>query len=200
MLLPAPVELTCSACGARQVEHDRQLIACPACGGYLEIAAPPRWPHARPLAGESPPRWIDGARRGVWRYRPLLPLRDQGALVSLGEGATPIVPLPRWGAAVGAPRASAKLEHLAPTGSFKDRGMTLVVSRARELGARALVEDSSGNAGASTAAYAARAGIPATVYVPASAPPGKIRQIAAGGARVVPIAGPREAVSEAALA
>src|SRR5207248_2824430 len=83
---------------------------------------------------------------------------------------------------------------------FKDRGMTLVVSRALELGARALIEDSSGNAGASTAAYAARAGIPATVYVPAAAPAGKIRQIAAAGATVVPIPGPREAVAEAALA
>ena len=170
---PGPVELICSACGARQVEHDRQLIACPACGGFLDIAAPTRWPHARPVATETPPRWVDPTGRGVWRYRPLLPLRDEGAVVSLGEGATPIVPLPRWGEAVGAPRASAKLEHLAPTGSFKDRGMTLVVSRARELGARALVEDSSGNAGAAAAAYAARAGIPATVYVPASAPAGQ---------------------------
>src|SRR5262245_37237517 len=130
VLLPAPVELACSACGARQVEHGRQLIACPACGGFLDVAAPRRWPHARADAAETPPRWVDPARRGVWRYRPLLPLRDERALVSLGEGATPTVPLPRWGEAVGAPRASAKLEHLAPTGSFKDRGMTLVVSRA----------------------------------------------------------------------
>jgi threonine synthase len=199
VLLPAPVELSCSACAARHVEHDRQLLRCPSCGGFLEIATPARWPHARAAATETPPRWIDPARRGVWRYRPLLPLRDDAQVVSLGEGATPIVPLPRWGEAVGAPRAAAKLEHLAPTGSFKDRGMTLVVSRARELGARALVEDSSGNAGASTAAYAARAGIPATVYVPASAPAGKVRQIAAAGATVVPVSGPREAVTEAAV-
>src|SRR5262245_33122016 len=200
VLLPAPVEPSCSTCGARHVEHDRQLIACPTCGGFLSLAAPARWPHPRAGATETPPRWVDPARPGVWRYRPLLPLRDERGIVSLGEGATPIVPLPRWGAAIGAPRAAAKLEHLAPTGSFKDRGMTLVVSRARELGAGALVEDSSGNAGASAAAYAARAGIPATVYVPAAAPAAKIRQIAAAGAAVVPVAGPREAVTAAALA
>jgi threonine synthase len=117
----------------------------------------------------------------------------------MGEGATPVVDLPRWGASVGAQRAMVKLEQIAPTGSFKDRGMTLVVSRAVELGAEQLIEDSSGNAGASTAAYAARAGIPATVYVPAAAPVAKIRQIAAGGARVVPVEGPRERVTEAAI-
>src|SRR5579884_1934192 len=119
--------------------------------------------------------------------------------ISLGEGNTPLVGLPRWGTSVGAPRAMAKLEHMAPTGSFKDRGMTTVVSRAVELGARALIEDSSGNAGASTAAYAARAGIPATVFVPASAPMAKIKQIGTTGARVVPVEGPRERVTDAAL-
>jgi len=119
--------------------------------------------------------------------------------VSLGEGNTPLVDLPRWGAAVGAPLARAKLEQIAPTGSFKDRGMTLVASRALALGATALVEDSSGNAGASAAAYAARAGIPATVFVPGGAPAAKIAQIAATGARVVPVEGPRERATEVAL-
>src|SRR5260221_5075233 len=142
---------------------------------------------------------VDVARRGVWRFRPRLPIADPRHIVTLGEGATPIVDLPRWGASIGAPRAMAKLEHFAPTGSFKDRGMTLVVSRAVELGATALIEDSSGNAGASTAAYAARAGLPATVYVPALAPAAKVRQIAAAGATVIPIEGPRERVGEAAV-
>ena len=142
---------------------------------------------------------VDEARRGVWRYRPRLPVADAANVVSLGEGATPVVELPRWGASVGAPQVMVKLEQIAPTGSFKDRGMTLVVSRAKELGARELIEDSSGNAGASTAAYAARAGVPSIVFVPAAAPPGKIKQIAAGGARVVPVDGPRERVTEAAL-
>ena len=138
--------------------------------------------------------------RGVWRYRDTLPIADARHIVSLGEGSTPIVELPRWGAAIGAPRTSAKLEYFAPTGSFKDRGMTLVVSRAIALGATALIEDSSGNAGASTGAYAARAGLAATVYVPASAPQAKVRQIAATGATVIPVPGRREQVTEAALA
>src|SRR2546428_571839 len=98
-----------------------------------------------------------------------------------------------------APGPAARGEHFAPTDSFKDRGMTLVVRAAGELGARALIEASSGNAGASTAAYAARAGIPATVYVPASAPQAKVRQIAAAGATVIPVSGSREAVTDAAL-
>jgi threonine synthase len=151
------------------------------------------------LADPADRTGIDESRRGVWRYRPRLPIADDRHIVSLGEGATPVVELPRWGAAVGASWAMAKLEQIAPTGSFKDRGMTLVVSHALQVGARELVEDSSGNAGASTGAYAARAGLPATVFVPASAPAAKVRQIAATGAKVVPVDGRREHVTEVAL-
>ena len=104
--------------------------------------------------------------------------------------------LPRWGG----PNVFAKLEHFAPTGSFKDRGMTLTVSHAKELGATAIVEDSSGNAGASAAAYAARAGMRATIYAPATAPEAKLRQIASFGAEVIRVPGPREAVTDAAVA
>jgi threonine synthase len=187
VLFPAPPPVVCRRCGAR-ADESRPLLGCRACGGPLELE------HGRDL----PSARVDPGRRGVWRYRPLLPLRDEASLVTLGEGDTPVVDLPRWGAVVGAPRTRAKLEHVAPTGSFKDRGMTLVVSHARELGARALVEDSSGNAGASAAAYAARAGLEATVYAPASAPEPKLRQIAATGARVVRVSGSRQAVTDAA--
>jgi threonine synthase len=187
VLFRAAPAVVCRRCGA-EADEGRPLLGCRACGGPLDLV------HGRDL----PRTRVDPGRRGVWRYRPLLPLRDEGGIVTLGEGATPVVDLPRWGAAAGAPRAQAKLEHLAPTGSFKDRGMTLVVSHARELGARALVEDSSGNAGASAAAYAARAGMEATVYAPASAPEAKLRQIAAAGARVVRVPGSRQAVTEAA--
>jgi threonine synthase len=190
MLFPAAAELLCQRCGAGHREHGQQVVDCQTCHGPLDLRVPVGLPAER----------VDPTRRGVWRYRPLLPLLDEQYLTTLGEGATPVVELPRWGAAVGAPRAMAKLEHFAPTSSFKDRGMTMVVSHARELGATLLVEDSSGNAGASTGAYAARAGLPATVYVPASAPAGKIRQIAAAGATVIPVAGRREAVTEAAVA
>src|SRR2546422_555234 len=84
----------------------------------------------------------------------------------LRGGATPLVWIDRWAARHGLDRVAVKLESANPTGSFKDRGTTVVVSHARALGVDRLVEDSSGNAGASVAAYAARAGLPATIYVP----------------------------------
>ena len=137
---------------------------------------------------------------GLWRYAGLIHAGQGGGIVTLGEGQTPVVPLPRWGARVGLVQVYAKLEFLSPTGSFKDRGATVMVTRARELGARRLVEDSSGNAGASVAAYAARAGLPCTIYAPAAAPEGKLAQISAAGAQLVRVPGPREAVAAAAVA
>ena len=136
--------------------------------------------------------------RGLWRHEGAFGVRDPARAVTLGEGDTPLVPLPRWGAAHGLRRVYAKLELANPTGSFKDRGMTVLVTLAREAGARHLVEDSSGNAGASAAAYAARAGMRCTVYAPAGAPPAKLRQIRAYGAELIPVPGPRSAVADAA--
>lgn len=135
---------------------------------------------------------------GVWRYAPWLPVRHATQGVSLGEGDTPLVPVPRWGAAHGLRRVYAKLEFVSPTGSFKDRGMAVLVTLARQAGTRHLVEDSSGNAGASAAAYAARAGMTCTVYAPAAAPPAKLRQIRMYGADLVAVPGPRTAVAEVA--
>jgi threonine synthase len=128
---------------------------------------------------------------GLWRYREALPV--DGAPISLGEGGTPLV-------ASRDPCLFFKIESANPTGSFKDRGAAVLVTAARAAGARELVEDSSGNAGAAIAAYAARAGVNATVYVPETASPGKLAQIAAYGARVVRIPGAREAVAAAAQA
>jgi threonine synthase len=119
--------------------------------------------------------------------------------VTLGEGATPVIRLDRWAAAHGLGEVFAKLEHLQPTGSFKDRGAAMLAARARALGARRLVEDSSGNAGASIAAYAARAGLACTVYAPADAPAAKLRQVLAAGAELRRVAGSRENVAAAAL-
>jgi threonine synthase len=184
MLFPAAPAVVCRHCGAAADEAS-PLIACPACSGPFDLVVPSRLPDQREDAG----------RRGVWRWRPLLPLLDERNIVTLGEGDTPVVALARWGG----PNVFAKLEHLAPTGSFKDRGMTLTVAHARELGADAIVEDSSGNAGASAAAYAARAGLRATIYAPAGAPEAKLRQIASFGAEVVRVPGPRAAVTDAAI-
>jgi len=116
----------------------------------------------------------------------------------MGEVATPLAPLARWGAQAGLSNARAKLENLSPTGSFKDRGSTVLVTELASQGVETAVEDSSGNAGASIAAYCARAGIRAVVYAPASAPAAKLAQIEVYGAELHRVAGTREDVAAAA--
>jgi threonine synthase len=129
---------------------------------------------------------------GVWRYRGWLPDVEP---VSLGEPTTPLVALDGAGGSV-----FAKLEGAQPTGSFKDRGTAVLVAWLLATGVREIVEDSSGNAGASMAAYAARAGLHARVFVPETASPAKLGQIRAYGAEIVVVPGPRSAASDAAVA
>ena len=136
---------------------------------------------------------IDGARRSVWRYAKALLVGVEHA-VSMGEGWTPLVP-GRWGDAP----VLWKLEFMMPTGSFKDRGMTVMVSYLRSRGVRHVLEDSSGNAGASLAAYAAASGLSCRILVPETASYPKIAQIAACGADVVTVPGSRQDVADAAL-
>jgi threonine synthase len=128
----------------------------------------------------------------IWRYRDTLPLPDDTEPVTLGEGWTPLVYVEWHGLTL-----YLKAEYLNPTGSFKDRGASVLVTALKASGVQNVVEDSSGNAGAALAAYAARAGASAIVYVPAHASPAKRAQIAAYGAEVMPVPGPR---SEAARA
>lgn len=106
----------------------------------------------------------------LWRYHEMLPVRSESNVVSLGEGMTPLVPLPRLGAALGVPRLLMKDEGLVPTGSFKARGAAVGVSRAAELGVRAVGMPTNGNAGAAWATYAARAGLGCLVVMPEDAP------------------------------
>jgi len=138
---------------------------------------------------EPDPGW------GIWRYRMNLPQVSATDRVSLGEGMTPLVRLPEFPGDV-----VAKLEFTCPTGSFKDRGNAIVVSRLKQIGISRVVEDSSGNAGASLAAYCAYAGISCTIYVPASASAGKLAQIRMYGAEIVTVPGVRSAATEAAVA
>jgi threonine synthase len=137
---------------------------------------------------------VDRALRSVWRYRAAL-LVDVADAVSLGEGWTPLV-AGEWDGL----RVHFKLEFLMPTGSFKDRGMTVMVSYLRSRGITEVLEDSSGNAGASLSAYAAVAGLDCRILVPESASYPKIAQIAAYGAQVVTVRGSRQDVADAALA
>jgi threonine synthase len=169
-------------------------LRCPDC------AAPLNFSKSTPFAASTFRDSLDDTAHGVWRYRRLLPIAPDVTPITLGEGATPIVDLPRWGAANGLPRLQAKMEQLSPTGSFKDRGATLLFTALAAAGVQEVVEDSSGNAGAAAAAYAARAGIAARIFVPQSAPPAKIAQIAAHGATIVPIPGTRQDVTTAAEA
>ena len=136
---------------------------------------------------------IETSRYSVWRYAKALPVAVEDA-VSLGEGWTPLV-AGEWDAAP----VRYKLEFTMPTGSFKDRGTTVMVSYLRGRGIERVLEDSSGNAGASLSAYAAAAGMACRILVPETASYPKIAQIAACGADVVTIKGSRQDVAEAAL-
>ena len=137
---------------------------------------------------------IESARRSAWRYAAAIRV-DARTAVTMGEGWTPLIDIDWDGFPV-----RAKLEFMMPTGSFKDRGMTVMISYLRQCGITRVLEDSSGNAGASLAAYAAAAGMQARILVPETASYPKIAQIAACGADVVTIPGSRQDVADAALA
>jgi threonine synthase len=127
----------------------------------------------------------------IERYRPFLPVSEETPIISLGEGNTPLIHSPKLSARVGRDcNVYIKYEGLNPTGSFKDRGMTVAVSKAVEQGARVLICASTGNTSASAAAYAARAGLPALVVLPAGKiASGKMAQTFAYGARIIPVEG-----------
>ena len=124
--------------------------------------------------------------RTLWRYAEVLP---DGDIVSLGEGMTALLHAPRLGAAMGLSKLYVKDEGLNPTGSFKARGMTAAVTRAKQLGAKALAAPTAGNAGGALAAYAAAAGLPAVIAMPADTPSANVMECKAFGAKVVMING-----------
>jgi threonine synthase len=172
----------CPACG-RSYAAERPLWRCD-CGSHLNLAP------GRGLARDQ----IAVGEASLWRYAAALSLRGPPC-TSLGEGWTPLVRRDWLGVEV-----CFKLETQMPTGSFKDRGTAVMVNHLLEVGIGAIHEDSSGNAGASLATYAAAAGIPCRIYIPAAAPRGKLVQIAISGADIRTIPGTRQAVTEAALA
>ncbi len=125
----------------------------------------------------------------LWRYHELLPVRDADHVVTLGEGMTPLLPLPRHGARLGVPGLLMKDEGLLPTGAFKARGAAVGVSRAVELGVRGIAMPTNGNAGAAWSAYAARAGIDALIAMPVDAPEITRRECVAAGAELILVQG-----------
>jgi threonine synthase len=170
--------IACIDCGAPYPEVGLPY-RCPVCGGIYDYTVLPRF-HYEP--GEP----------GIWGYRKCFDLPPEARMVTLGEGNTPLIAARLDGGEVWL-----KLEGSNPTGSYKDRGSAVLAGFLAGRGVKEAVEDSSGNAGASFAAYAARAGIRARVYVPESASGPKRRQIEAYGAEIMPIPGPRSNAAQA---
>ncbi|MFI7578052.1 threonine synthase [Micromonospora sp. NPDC049497] len=134
------------------------------------------------VAGVVTPERFPLRPADLWRYRELLPVADPGLVATLGEGWTPMLRAPAYGAEIGIPDLIVKDEGLTPTGSFKARGAAVGVSRARELGVERIAMPTNGNAGAAWATYAARAGMGATVVMPLDAPTICRRECVAAGA------------------
>ncbi|MCG0239322.1 MAG: threonine synthase [Firmicutes bacterium] len=174
--------LECPRCSSRQ-DPDRLQNLCP-CGSPLLARYDldrARQELDRDRLRERPPT--------LWRYRELLPVRDPAQVVSLGEGMTPLYPVPRLGAALDLPDLWLKDEGVNPGGTFKSRGAAVGVSRARELGARVLALPTAGNAGAAWALYAARAGLGCVVVMPEDAEALPMRECALAGARTFLVRG-----------
>ena len=150
--------LRCSSCGHEEPKTAR-VGTCPKCNQpfLAEITS-------TPTRGSLRPRW------DMWRYADALPLDEGEAPVSLGEGFTPLIELPGLATDVGVRRLWVKDEGVNPTASFKARGLSAAVTRARSHGVPGLVVPTAGNAGAALAAYGAAAGMPVRVYAPATTP------------------------------
>lgn len=172
------VQLVCSRCGEPAAKPTDWH--CIQCGGPLEIADLPQFD-----AGA-----IQSDEWSLWRYAAMLPVEKR---FSLGAGMTPLVQ-----SAANGNKFYAKMDYLNPTGSYKDRGTSILINYLLSQGVKHVVEDSSGNAGSSVAMYASGAGMTARIYVPAAAPAAKKRQIAMS-AEVVEVGGTRRDVTDACL-
>lgn len=175
------MHLYCLAC-QQPYPVTEPLWRCP-CGGLLDLVEVAfDWAH------------VEDGISSLWRYRAAFPFAAETVPVSLGEGNTPLI-RDRWAGV----EVHFKLEFLFPSGSYKDRGATTLVTQAQALGLRHVVEDSSGNAGAAIAAYCGRAGIACDIYIPANVSAAKLAQIESYGARLVRVPGSREETARAAL-
>lgn len=130
----------------------------------------------------------------MWRYREAIPIHNDASILSMNEGFTPLEEIEFKGGGV-----LIKIDYLFPTGSYKDRGATVLISKMKEWGVQKVVEDSSGNAGSAIAAYCAKAGIGCDIYVPQYTSPGKLIQIQAYGATLKRVEGSREKTAEKAM-
>jgi threonine synthase len=169
---------SCYNCG-KTYGQDELILEC-SCGGYLK--APERTLRRQDIILEDPT---------LWRYRKALPIGEKDAVISLGEGLTPLVKTNLGGLFF-------KADSLMPTGSFKDRGAALLINHLKELGIKKVINDSSGNAAAAYAAYCAAAGLECHIFTPASTSAGKLVQIQMYGAKITKVTGTRDQVTIAA--
>lgn len=170
----------CPHCGKPAPTQETRI--CPECGVVLDIQ----------VDLTAVPSLAEILKRGettIWKWRELLPIQDPAAIVSLGEGYTPLLEARRLGPLIGLPRLLIKNDALLPTGSLKDRVMSLGVSHAREVRAKTVTTSSTGNAAAALAAYAAAAGLDSVVFVPEGTAPAKLAQVRVCGARVIAVRG-----------
>ncbi len=174
--------LECSRC-RKTYDAGKAYNLC-GCGGPLLA----RYDLAKVREGWSR-EWLANAPSNMWRYTPVLPVSRPSALVTLGEGMTPLVPLGRLGMRLGLRQLWLKDEGLNPTGSFKARGLSCAVSMAVELGIRAVGIPSAGNAAGALAAYAAAAGLEAHIFMPRDAPQANFIECKAYGAQVTLVDG-----------
>jgi threonine synthase len=177
--------LECTACGDR-FEADALHRTCPRCGKVLfarnDLAA---------LRADMPSPSLEGRAWDLWRYRELLPIRDDRFALGLGEGGTPLLRVPRAAARADLERGEllVKDEGANPTGSFKARGLSVAVARAAELGALDVALPSAGNAGAAAAAYAAAHGLACHVAMPRDAPTSTQEEVALYGGELLLVDG-----------
>jgi len=154
------------------------------CGSFLDLEFESKFPIEK-IAKRGPT---------LWRYREAIPIHNDRFILSMGEGFTPLEGIEFHGNPV-----LIKIDYLFPTGSYKDRGATVLVSKMKEWGVEKVVEDSSGNAGSAVAAYCAKAGIHCEIYVPQHTSAGKLVQIQAYGAALKKVEGSREKTAEKAM-
>jgi len=175
-IVSALSHLECSTCG-KHFDARRLQTFCPTCQAPLLARY-----ELHKVARELRPETVSSRPRGIWRWAELLPVQREEYRLTLGEGDTPTLKLERLGHTLGLENLFLKDESINPTGTFKARGLVMAVSRARELKAHALVIPTAGNAGGALAAYAARAGMEAHVFMPADAPQANQQEVQMYGA------------------
>ena len=182
----------CLSC--QQEYHDSTMYICPACQGLFEIT----YDYDRLATSIDKQKIEYRSDPTIWRYKEFLPVLLHSA-VTLGEGHTPLIPTSTLSDQLGITNLQLKLEFTSPTGSFKDRGASVMISRARQIAQKVAI-DSSGNAAAAVSGYAARAGVDCYVFAPAYASIEKLIQSLWYGATVFAVQGTRLDTYETAKA